>query len=230
MMQKVQIFPVTFFKTSVDDNEAVKKILVPKIMEVTANLPVPKGWLTNKIMTSFGGEELRKEIFYGEDKIYYSFLEKRYTKCFDSIFGNSKYQISIDEIWCNCYMNGEFQEEHDHLSGINANQSSPHFSCIHFLSFDSTRHKPVKFYDPIRQIRCTSYELNEHEYGESYYPNIEEGDFIMFPSYLRHSVEPSKKTLDYSRITISMNISILEYEYQDTRGIRINQNQLNSIN
>lgn len=42
-MQKVQIFPVTFFKTSVDDNEAVKKILVPKIMEVTANLPVPVG-------------------------------------------------------------------------------------------------------------------------------------------------------------------------------------------
>ena len=132
MMQKVQIFPVTFFKTSVDDNEAVKKILVPKIMEVTANLPVPKGWLTNKIMTSFGGEELRKEIFYGED-------------------------------------------------------------------------------NPIRQIRCTSYELNEHEYGESYYPNIEEGDFIMFPSYLIHSVEPSPPTPDYPRITIAMNIRVLEY-------------------
>ena len=213
-MNKVQIFPVTFYKIPVEDNEIVKKILVPKIMEVTANLPVPEGWLTNKIMTSFDGEESGKEIFYGEDKIYDSFLEERYAKCFDCIFGNSKYQISINEIWANCYIDGEFQEEHDHLSGINATKSSPHFSCIHFLSFDPIRHKPVKLYDPIRQIRSTSYELNIHEYGEFYCPNIEEGDFIMFPSYLRHSVAPSPKTLDYPRITISMNISILEYEYQ----------------
>jgi hypothetical protein len=213
-MNKVQIFPVTFYKTSVEDNETVKKILSPKIIEVTANIPVPEGWLTNKIMTSFGGGESEKEIFYGEDKIYDSFLEERYTKCFDSIFENSEYQISIDEIWCNCYIDGEFQEEHDHLSRINGNKSSPHFSCIHFLSFDPTRHKPVKLYDPIRQIRCTSYELNNDEYGEFYYPNIEEGDFIMFPSYLRHSVSPSPKTPDYPRITIAMNISVLEYEYQ----------------
>lgn len=214
-MQKVQIFPVTFYKTPVEDNETVKKILTSKIMEVTSNLPVPEGWLTNKIMTSFGGEESRKEIFYGEDKIYDSFLAERYAKCFDNILENSKYQISIDEIWCNCYIDGEFQEEHDHLSRINGTKSSPHFSCIHFLSFDPTRHKPVKLYDPIRQIRCTSYELNNQEYGEFYYPNIEEGDFIMFPSYLRHSVAPSPKTLDYPRITIAMNISILDYEYQD---------------
>lgn len=213
-MNKVQIFPVTFYKTPVEDNETVKKILSPKIIEVTANLPVPEGWLTNKIMTSFGGEESRKEIFYGEDNIYDSFLEQRYTNCFDSIFENSKYQISIDEIWCNCYVDEEFQEEHDHLSRINGSKSSPHFSCIHFLSFDPTRHKPVKLYDPIRQIRCTSYELNNDEYGEFYYPNIEEGDFIMFPSYLRHSVSPSPKTPDYPRITIAMNISVLEYEYQ----------------
>jgi hypothetical protein len=213
-MNRVQIFPVTFYKTPVENNETVKKILSPKIIEVTANLPVPEGWLTNKIMTSFGGEESRKEIFYGEDNIYDSFLEQRYANCFDSIFENSKYQISIDEIWCNCYVDGEFQEEHDHLSRINGNKSSPHFSCIHFLSFDPTRHKPVKLYDPIRQIRCTSYELNNDEYGEFYYPNIEEGDFIMFPSYLRHSVSPSPKTPDYPRITIAMNISVLEYEYQ----------------
>jgi len=215
MMHKVQIFPVTFYKTSVEDNEAVKKILSPKIMEITANLPVPTGWLTNKIMTSFGDKQSRKKIFYDEDKIYDSFLEQEYSKCFDCIFENSEYQISIDEIWCNCYIDGEFQEEHDHLSKVNGTKSSPHFSCIHFLSFDPTRHKPVKLYDPIRQIRCTSYELNKNEYGEFYYPNIEEGDFIMFPSYLRHSVEPSQKTLDYPRITISMNISILDYEYQD---------------
>jgi hypothetical protein len=35
----------------------------------------------------------------------------------------------------------------------------------------------------------------------------------MFPSYLIHSVEPSPPTLDYPRITISMNIRVMEYGY-----------------
>jgi hypothetical protein len=215
MTHKVQIFPITFFKEPVQDNEIIKKILVPKIMEVAPSLPIPEGWLTNKVMTSFGEGKLGKEIFFGEDKIYENLLEEGYTNCFNNIFENAKYQISIDEIWCNCYIDGEFQEEHDHLSIINGNKSSPHFSCIHFLSFDPTRHEPVKLYDPIRQIRCMSYELDNTQYGEFYYPNIEEGDFIMFPSYLRHSVSPSPKTPDYPRITIALNISILEYEYQN---------------
>ena len=213
-MNKFQIFPVTFYKIPVEDNETVKELLTPKIIEITTNLPVPEGWESNKIMTSFGDKQSGKEIFNGEDKIYDSFLEERYAKCFDCIFGNSKYEISINEIWTNYYTDGEYQEEHDHLSKINEKKCSlaPHFSCIHFLSFDPTRHKPTKFYDPLRQLRV--YEFSRGDYGEFYCPNIEEGDFIMFPSYLRHSVAPSPKTLDYPRITISMNISILEYEYQ----------------
>jgi hypothetical protein len=217
MVQKVEIFPVTCFKETVKENEEIKKILVPKIMKVAADLPIPEDWLTNKIMTSFMEENSKKEIFFGEDKIYDTFLHSRYTNCFDNIFENSKYQISIDQIWYNCYIDGEFQEEHDHLSisRKNGNTSPPHFSCIHFLSFDSTRHKPVTLYDPIRQIRCISYDLNNDGYGEYCNPSIEEGDFIMFPSYLRHSVAPSPKTPDYPRITIAMNISILEYDHQE---------------
>jgi hypothetical protein len=41
--------------------------------------------------------------------------------------------------------------------------------------------------------------------------NSLEGDFIMFPSYLRHCVYPSPSTPDYPRITISMNFKVLEY-------------------
>jgi hypothetical protein len=214
MVQKVEIFPVTCFKETVKENEEIKKILVPKIMEVAPSLSIPEGWLTNKIMTSFMGEKSGKEIFFGEDKIYETILEERYINCFDNILENTKYKISIDEIWYNCYINGEFQEEHDHLSicGKNGNTPPPHFSCIHFLSFDPTRHNPVTLYDPIRQIRCMSYNLGLDEYGEYCNPNIEEGDLLMFPSFLRHSVSPSPKTLDYPRITISMNLSILEYE------------------
>jgi len=212
-MDRVQIFPVTYFKSPIKDNEIVKKLLVPKIMRDVKELPIPKGWFTNKLMTSFAGEKPGKEIFFGADKTYQSLLETRYADCLDSFFENVTYQIAIDEIWYNCYVDGEFQEAHDHLTRQFGNYSPAHFSCIHFLSFDPKRHKPVRFHDPIEQIRCTSYELNGNRYEEHHYPDIKEGDFIMFPSYLIHSVEPSPSTPDYPRITIAMNIRILEYDY-----------------
>jgi hypothetical protein len=213
MTNRVEIFPVTYFKAPVVDNESVKQVLVPKIMKDVTELPIPEGWFTNKVMTSFMGEKPGNEMFFGEDRTYQSLLETRYANCLDSFFGQVTYQIAIDEIWYNCYLDGEYQEAHDHLVRSSGNYSPAHFSCIHFLSFDSTRHKPVRFHDPIEQIRCMSYELNESKYNSIIYPDISEGDFIMFPSYLIHSVEPSPPTPDYPRITIAMNIRVLDYDF-----------------
>jgi hypothetical protein len=213
MTNRIQIFPVTYFKAPVEDNESVKEVLVPKIMKDVVELPIPEGWFTNKLMTSYMGEKPGKEIFFGEDRTYQSLLETRYANCLDSFFENIPYKIVIDKIWYNCYLDGEFQEAHHHLSELNSKYTPAHFSCVHFLSFDPTRHKPVRFHDSIAQIRYMSYELENNGYSEHHYPDIQEGDFIMFPSYLVHSVQPSPPTLDYPRITIAMNIRVLEYGY-----------------
>jgi hypothetical protein len=205
-MKKIPIFPILYFKDNIEDNQEIKDLLVDKIVRDSENLKIPENWSTNKIRTSFLGETPGKEIFFGEDRTYQSVLEKRYSRCLDNFFENVSYTISIDEIWYNCYINGEYQEFHDHLGGP---LSISHYSCVHFLSFDSNRHKPIKFQDPSAPIR-TAIELSNN-YKPNYYPDIKEGDFIMFPSYLRHSVEPSPSTPDYPRITIAMNIKILEY-------------------
>jgi hypothetical protein len=204
---RIPIFPVSFFHSKVENNDEIKEMLVPKILKDSEELPIPEGWFTHKLKTSFSGEKPGKEIFFGEDNTYQSILEKKYAKCLDSFF-DCTYQIMIDEIWYNCYLDGEYQEEHDHLGGP---FNLVHFSCIHFLSFDDSRHKPPKFRDPLDQIRNTSLEFDRNQYNHSYQPNIEEGDFIMFPSYLKHSVEPCKDTKDYPRITIAMNIKVLQY-------------------
>jgi hypothetical protein len=212
----IPIFPVKYFQDSVENNDEIKTLLVDKIMNDVQELKIPEGWFTNKLMTSFSGEKPGKEIFFGEDKTYHSVLEPKYAKCIDNFFGNGQipYRVVIDEIWYNCYTDGEYQEQHDHLSRRSPDQVGPHFSCIHFLSFDKTRHKPVRFHDPIEQIRSTSIDIESLQYGEVneyHHPDIEEGDFIMFPSHLIHSVCPSPKTLDYPRITIAMNITVLNY-------------------
>jgi hypothetical protein len=204
---RIPIFPVSFFHSKIENNDEIKEMLVPKILKDSEELPIPEGWFTHKLKTSFSGEKPGNEIFFGEDNTYQSILEKKYAKCLDSFF-DSTYQIMIDEIWYNCYTNGEYQEDHDHLGNI---FRSTHFSCIHFLSFDRTRHKPPIFRDPLEQLRCFSLEFNRNQYDSKYKPKIQEGDFIMFPSYLRHSVEPCACTEDYPRITIAMNLKVLQY-------------------
>jgi hypothetical protein len=71
---------------------------------------------------------------------------------------------------------------------------------------------PVTFCDPSKSLRSLAFDLDSHEYREGEIaPVIEEGDLIMFPSYLEHFVSPSLKTEDYPRVTISFNVIIKNY-------------------
>jgi len=204
---QVQIFPLTYYHVNIHNNDELKKVLVDKIVEDAKELEVPKGWFTNKLMTSFNGEPEGKEIFFGENDEYQNMLTKIYTEHLNKIF-DRKFKVAIDEIWYNVYINGEYQEEHDHLGGINGS----HFSCIHFLSFDEKNHQPVVFKDPLRQVRNLCVELDRNEYSEQCIPIIKEGDLLMFPSYLSHEVNPGKATPDYPRISIAFNIRVLYYD------------------
>lgn len=204
---KVEIFPLTYYHVNIHNNDELKKGLVDKIVEDVKELEVPKGWFTDKLMTSFNGEPKGKEIFFGENDEYQNKLTKAYTECFNKIF-DKKFEVIIDEIWYNVYVDGEYQENHDHLGGI----SGSHFSCIHFLSFDEKNHEPVVFRDPLRQLRNLSVELDQNNYSDHCIPIIKEGDMLMFPSYLSHEVKPGKATPDYPRISIAFNLKVLYYD------------------
>jgi len=200
-----QIFPVSIFKTKVEDNDTLKDLLVAKIVNNFNHLKVPDRWTTHKVKTSFFGEPEGRELFY-ENSPYENILFKKYCSCMDKIF-DREYEIDIPKIWYNVYLDGEYQEKHDHL-GVTL--SPCHFSCIHFLSYNKEEHSPPEFSDPLAQLRNLSLELDRNGYGEVYVPNVEEGDLLMFPSYLLHCVPPCKKT-NYPRITISFNVRVVKY-------------------
>ena len=206
-MRPVKIWPITYYQGKVRGNDELKELLVEKIVEDSENLPIPEGWFTNKLRTSFDGEPRGKEIFFGEDKTFQEVLEQRYGECINDMF-DTEYNIMIDEIWYNVYINGEWQEDHDHLGTMN----STHFSCVHFLSFDPSRHNPLQFKDPLVQTRGLSLELDRNDYSELWRPRISEGDMIIFPSYLSHSVEAGPATPDYPRISIAFNFTVLDYK------------------
>ena len=208
-----QLFPISYYKCNIDYNDEIKSIVVPKIVQDSQKIKdiIPGGWSTNKIITSFErcfNENEEENIFFCKEDLFHNTLKNPYFKCFDKFFDNP-YEIKISHMWYNCYYDGEYQESHNHIGTI---FNSSNFSCIHFLSFDKTRHHPPVFYDPLTQIKdSTSVEFLSHQYENPHKPIIEEGDFMMFPSYLQHEVLPSPKTLDYPRITISFNITILKY-------------------
>ncbi len=205
MSEILKAFPISIFKSKVKNNDYLKELLVGKISKNSEKLKTPDGWSTNNIKTSYMGEPEGSELFFPGSQ-YVEILKENYLTTLDDIF-DREYSVLIYDMWYNYYTDGEYQEDHNHLGSV---FKPIHFSCIHFLSFDSSQHVSPHFVDPLSQIRTFSFELDKTEYDDTFFPQIKEGDFLMFPSYLTHGVSPCTKT-DYPRITISFNINIHAY-------------------
>ena len=166
-------------------------------------LSIPEGWLTDKLTTSFDQDELNHKIFESEK------IHELYMKYVSSIF-DKPVSFSLEDMWFNYYIDGEYQEEHHH---INPTPFLPpvHFSCVHYLKYDEEEHVPTTFHDPISTLRCHSFEIESNYYREKWSPKVKEGDLLIFPSYLVHHVEKSKPTPNNPRITIAFNLRVLTY-------------------
>lgn len=199
-MKRYELFPVTVFKTQVNDNETLKRVLVPHIMDSLDELEIPEDWTTNKLFTSFN----QKKNFIENNK---NILLNNYHYSIDEFF-DKEYQLHFTDLWYNVYQDGEYQEIHDHLS---SKVNNAHFSFIHFLCFDSEEHQPPEFHDPLKMMRHLSLEMDSNDCGDVFAPPIEEGDLLMFPSYLQHCVPPIAKTKN-PRITISFNAIVKMYD------------------
>ena len=206
---KKALFPIHIFQINILENKLILDNLLTEIQTIYQNekLEIPDGWLTDKLYTTFEHDTINKALF-GPDSIVHEYYSKYVQKMFDE-----EVKVILDDIWLNVYENGEFQEEHNHLA-YDINMVRPYFSCIHYLKFDEENHEPVRFTDPIMEMRYNSFEMNSNNYSHQYKPKIREGDLLMFPPYLKHLVPKSKPTPDNQRITIAFNIRLLEYGEQ----------------
>lgn len=210
---KKLLFPVHIFQINIRENQIIKDYILQKILEIyqKENNDVPDGWLTTNIFTTFDKKEINSYLF-SENSVIIEYYKKYINKFFDkeTIF-------EIDDIWLNVYSNGEYQEEHTHLTPDIFIPRS-HFSCIHYLQFDKERHNPVTFIDPIETMRYNTLEMESNYYSSKWSPFVNEGDLLMFPPYLSHFVSPSEPTPDYSRIAIAFNLRIKKYGEMNSNG------------
>ena len=136
---------------------------------------------------------------------------------------NSKitYEYSIENI----SVNTRFMKEHDHfgsLSGIGKNTTM--FGCIHYIKFDKSKHTKTTFINPLHfayynsflefiQSKLDHTDTNNSNYFSYWEFDVEEDDFFIFPSYLKHIVYDNYLELEENnpRIISSVNIRITDY-------------------
>jgi hypothetical protein len=117
-----------------------------------------------------------------------------------------------------------FEIENYTATKHNQNMISHHhipsvFSAVHYIKFDNQEHLPTVFenmsgyvdylgvlYPNIMNILGD--DISNSWIHSQYYPDVKEDDIIIFPSALRHHIEPSRSNT--LRATIALNIFLNE--------------------
>lgn len=125
-------------------------------------------------------------------------------------------QIKVNQLIC-C----EYEIVNIHASKSNQNlkmhdHPGTFYSTVHYVSLKK-EHQVTKFYNPliIAQYASTISDVKElvandisnSNYFHHWNLEVEEDDFILFPSYLKHEVTETPKT-ENLRVTLSTNIII----------------------
>jgi len=122
-------------------------------------------------------------------------------------------RAEMHESWLNYYAKGENQEEHDHLPAF--------YSGIHYLQFNPDEHQAIQFANPMHQLfnciyTCSAACRDEEDITDHYqfsrqwwWPeDVEEGDIIIFPSFLKHRVVSNES--DEVRMSLAFNINTIK--------------------
>ena len=192
-----RIFSLPFFKYTVDNYKSFNSKILSCDFIVNNQLKRSRKFEGN-FLSSFDKHDLESAEWSSE---LFSFLTDAMTLFLKQLLKNSDpvdYQFSLDfsAPWINYYKKGHYQEVHNHLPS--------HFSYCYYVKL------PVNSGDTI-------FINSDHTYNSlipfkttanRFIPLINEGDLIIFPSYLNHYVTDNKS--DESRITIAGNIKIEE--------------------
>jgi uncharacterized protein (TIGR02466 family) len=117
----------------------------------------------------------------------------------ESTIVDDKFDYRIHWPWFNLYEKGEHQEVHIH------NRGSFSWCYFHRLPEDSSKFSFINKDDVLNSYGNNGGLIEFFKF--KHYPNVKEGDIVVFPSWLMHMVSPHKNDKE-ERITISGNVSL----------------------
>lgn len=183
-----------------------------------------KSWMLTNVYPEYeklGPNEVSRNIyssyFPGAPKLDVNLFSELYAKDINNFLdkaGFSKFHAWTTKLnfWYNLSKKGAYQEVHDHLGG----PIPISYAAIHYVVFDKTEHVSTVFYNPLESVLKTLQPTTKDQFKPNDFQglqkilNVEEGDIIIFPSYVPHSV--MTQLSDKLRVTVAFNISVYEKE------------------
>ena len=197
--ETIGLFPVPVIKIKFKDHY---KYNFP---EVEKKDKKPDGWV-GSVHTTF------PDIHVDDPLVPYSIqksLKNDLKTCIVEVFQEIQipYDISFDQFWYNIYHDNQGQEEHHHFPVVGGN--IPFWSGIYYnKNASSTKFKRTDYVYKTQQFLNNEKSLLNAAYADSFSPDVEDGDILLFPPYLPHSVESLDKHKDEMRMTFSFNIEL----------------------
>ena len=198
---KVEAFPTLIYRYHLDDQDPIKARVEEYYKQNKLKENTPDQWNCN-LFTSYGSGKFP----IGEClDAFTPTLDEFQTE--SQCYGN----MILTDLWLNVYESQNWQEKHIHSPG--------QWSGVYYVHFDPNEHKATNFYHPCETLLATA-GITQN----TLVPWVQEGDMIIFPSWLEHAAPMNKSSK--MRSTISFNFFIEEEIYEggdtDTEELTVN--------
>ena len=191
MSQICTLFPQFYYHGEVEKHQELKDKLLSELTD--DKLSQPKEWNCS-VQSSFETENNFSWDY------FYECIKPNLLDMHQQLKGNPLHQFTMTEAWLNKYGRGDSQEVHTHIGADNCT-----FSCSYFAQY-ALNDARFLFYDPDQTKHLGEFTKHYSGVVNTWFPDVQEGDIIIFPSWIHHQVEPHRS--DTTRITVSANFKI----------------------
>ena len=198
---KVEAFPTLLYRYHLEEQDPIKARVEEFYKGNKFQENTPDQWNCN-LFTS-----------YGSGKFPIGECLDAFTPTLDEFQTESQSygNMILTDLWLNVYEAQNWQEKHIHSPG--------QWSGVYYVHFDPNEHKATNFYHPCETLLATAGITSN-----TLVPWVQEGDMIIFPSWLEHAAPMNKSSK--LRSTISFNFFIEEEIYEggntDTEELTVN--------
>lgn len=183
-MTAVSIFPQIYFHYSCINHIEFKKYLLENYIEKDSK--VSSNWCCNTKNLPINTEKL------------FSFLKPTLIEFCSEVDKNIDFHLN--GAWLNYYNTTDFQEIHSH-------SIDSQMAMVYFVQYSKETDGKFYFfnqnYSQNELSKFNSLTTNYQNMMSNWCPDVQEGDIILFPSYLLHGVTPHNSQT--KRITLAVN-------------------------
>ena len=191
MSQICTLFPQFYYHGEVENHQQLKDKLLSELTD--DKLSQPKEWNCS-VQSSFETDN-NFSLDY-----FYECIKPNLIDMHQQLKGNPLHQFTMTEAWLNKYGRGDSQEVHTHIGADNCT-----FSCSYFAQY-ALNDARFLFYDPDQTKHLGEFTKHYSGVVNTWFPDVQEGDIIIFPSWLHHQVDVQRS--DTTRITVSANFKV----------------------